>query len=83
MRAGRRALDGAPLLVLANKQDAPGALAAVEIKERLGLGRMSARACDVQPCSALNGDGLKAAAEWLVTRVRASRRGEVVRRKGV
>jgi ADP-ribosylation factor-like protein 3 len=70
------------LLVLANKQDAPGALAAVEIKERLGLGRHAGRACDVQPCSALNGDGLKTAAEWLVSRVKSSRRSDVVRRKG-
>jgi hypothetical protein len=68
--------------VLANKQDATGAVAAVELKERLGLARLSGRPCDLQPVSALNGDGLKAAAEWLVARVKTSRRADVVRRKG-
>ena len=68
--------------MLANKQDSPGAVAAVEVKERLGLGRFDSRACDVQPCSAMNGDGLKAAMSWVVSRVKSSRRADLVRRKG-
>lgn len=79
---GNGELHGAPVLVLANKQDAPGAVAAVELKERLGLGRFDSRPVDVQPCSAANGDGLKAAVDWLVNEAKHSKRAEVLRRKG-
>ena len=78
---GNRDLHGAPLLVLANKQDAPGAVAAVELRERLGLGKFDSRVSDVQSCSALNGDGLKTAVDWLVDRAKRSQRAELLKRK--
>ncbi len=80
--SGSGELHGAPLLVVANKQDAPGAMAAVELKERLGLGRLDSRPVDVQPCSALNGEGLKAAVDWLLSEAKHSKRTELMRRKG-
>ena len=73
---------GAPLLVMANKQDAAGAVGAVELKERLGLGKAETRPSDVQACSALTGDGLQPAVDWLMGRVRRSKRAEALRRKG-
>ena len=79
---GNRDLHGAPLLVLANKQDAPGAVGAVELRERLGLGKFdSSRTSDVQTCSAMNGDGLKAAVDWVIERSKRSQRAAFLRRK--
>lgn len=78
--AGNIDLHGAPFLILGNKQDAVGAIAAVELKQRLGLGKVDSRAIDVQPCSALTGDGLQPAIDWLVHRVKQSQRTEVLRR---
>ena len=75
-------LQGAPLLVLANKQDLPGAMAAVEVRERIGLGRFSRdRPIDVRPCSAVNGEGLEDATSWLVGEVKHSRRADSLRKK--
>lgn len=72
---------GAPLLVLANKQDAPRAVAGIEIKEHIGLNRYEHHVCDVQPCSAMTGDGLKQSIDWLIDRIKRSRRSEFLRRK--
>ena len=78
---GDRELHGAPLLVLANKQDAPGAIGAVELKERLGIGKYDTRVCAVKTCSALNGDGLKAAIDWAILNSKKSQRAELIRRR--
>ena len=78
---GNRDLLGAPLLILANKQDSPGAVGAAELKERLGVGKFDTRPTDVQTCSALNGDGLKSAIDWLVESSKRSRRTELIRRR--
>ncbi|KAJ3594867.1 hypothetical protein NHX12_004172 [Muraenolepis orangiensis] len=51
---------GVPVVVLANKQDAVGALTATELTERFNLPKMCAgRDWFVQPCSAATGFGLK------------------------
>jgi ADP-ribosylation factor related protein 1 len=87
-----RDLTGAPLLVLANKQDAPGAMAAIEIRERLGLGRDDVnslngngsgggRAVDVQPSSALDGDGLATSVDWVLEKIKKSHRADVLRKR--
>ncbi|XP_077014299.1 ADP-ribosylation factor-like protein 11 [Tamandua tetradactyla] len=47
-----------PFLVLANKQEVPGALPLVEIRDRLGLGRFQDRCWELRACSALTGQGL-------------------------
>jgi ADP-ribosylation factor related protein 1 len=79
--AGHRELYGAPLLVLANKQDVPGSLAAVELQDTLGLRSLDGRPVSVQPCSAVSGDGLKAGVEWVVERVKKSQRQDLLKRR--
>lgn len=81
MYVGNKELFGAPFLVLANKQDAPRAVAAIEIKDQLGLNEYDSHTCDVQPCSAVNGEGLKMAIDWLIEKIKKSRRTELIRRK--
>jgi ADP-ribosylation factor related protein 1 len=80
---GHRDLVGAPLLVVANKSDAPGAAGAAELKERLGLGRTDTRPLDVAPASALLGDGVGAAAAWVAAAARRGRRAEALRRRAL
>ncbi|KAM3875189.1 ADP-ribosylation factor-like protein 14 [Diretmus argenteus] len=55
-----QSLRGVPLLVLANKQDIPGALNPTELSQGLDLRRVcDGRAWFVQPCSAVTGMGLE------------------------
>jgi ADP-ribosylation factor protein 1 len=51
-------LQGAPLLVLANKQDLPQALSASELTDRLGLNGLRDRQWYIQSSCAMSGDGL-------------------------
>lgn len=52
-------LRGRPVVILANKQDLPGAASVTEIMEQLNLRKMCyAREWFVQPCSAVTGAGL-------------------------
>ncbi len=61
--------DGFPkdatLLVFANKQDAPDALAPSNVAERLCLGRLKQRQWFCQASIATRGDGLFEGMEWL------------------
>lgn len=60
-------LRGVPLLVFANKQDVPGALAAAEVSEELGLaGGENARPWSVRGCCAIKGEGLNDGLDWYV-----------------
>ncbi|XP_032831110.1 uncharacterized protein LOC116954578 [Petromyzon marinus] len=53
-------LDGAPLVVMANKQDLPGALGADEVGEALGLAQScKGRDWVVKACSVPTGHGLR------------------------
>lgn len=56
-------MKGVPLVVLANKQDLPGALAPDEISVRLGLGLVKDRQWHVQGTSAVSGDGIHEAVQ--------------------
>ncbi|XP_058897692.1 ADP-ribosylation factor-like protein 11 isoform X2 [Kogia breviceps] len=58
-------LASVPLLVLANKQEAPHALPLPEIRDRLGLHRFQGHSWELQGCSALTGEGLPEALESL------------------
>ncbi|CAI5946018.1 unnamed protein product [Closterium sp. NIES-64] len=62
-------LAGASLLVLANKQDLPGALSTEEMSEVLGLKVLAEgrRHCHLVPCSAKTGEGVLGGFEWLVS----------------
>ncbi|VDK80226.1 unnamed protein product, partial [Dibothriocephalus latus] len=52
-------LKGVPLLVLANKQDLVNAASADGLSEGLGLTSIRDRKWQIQPCSALSGEGLQ------------------------
>ena len=58
-------LLGVPLLVLANKQDAPTAIPADEIEELMHLGSIRDRTWSCFGCSALRGSGLVEGMKWL------------------
>ena len=59
-------LAGVPVLVLANKQDMPGALSPEEVAQRLGVHEVCRnRAVHVQGATATTGDGLYEGLEWL------------------
>ncbi|TYZ61149.1 hypothetical protein PybrP1_002117 [[Pythium] brassicae (nom. inval.)] len=61
-------LAGATLLIFANKQDLPGAVAAAEIADILELRseQFANRHWNIVSCSAFTGDGLVAGVDWLV-----------------
>lgn len=59
-------LKKAILLVFANKQDMEGAMSPAEVSEALGLAALKNRTCQIFKTSALKGEGLEEAMEWLV-----------------
>ena len=64
-------LHGLPLLVLLNKQDKENALKAPEAYAALRLGRIApGRRMHVQPCCALNLDGITNGLDWLAEAVK-------------
>ena len=66
-----------PLLVYANKQDAPGACTARDLQERLGLrveGSGSSQPISVCAVSALSGAGINDSVQWLVEALKSSPR---------
>lgn len=52
-------LLGVPVLVFANKQDLPSACPADQIASGLGLTQIRDRMWQIQPCSALSGEGIE------------------------
>ncbi|TKA51383.1 hypothetical protein B0A53_05314 [Rhodotorula sp. CCFEE 5036] len=73
-------VDGVPTLVLANKQDCEGAMAVEDIKQmfnKLIVGKMNVSEGGVLPISALRGDGIREAVDWLFLRVHNSRQSSV------
>jgi len=58
-------LRDAKLLVFANKQDLPNAMAAAEITEKLGLNRLSSKSWYIQATCATQGTGLYEGLDWL------------------
>lgn len=59
-------LAGASLLVLANKQDLPGALSGDEISKALSLSEIKTHNWSLFPVSATRGDSVLESFEWLV-----------------
>ncbi|KAG1359217.1 ADP-ribosylation factor-related protein 1 [Cocos nucifera] len=72
-------LRGAPLLILANKQDLPGAVSAEELARYLDLKELDGRLCMFQAVSAYDGMGIKSAIDWLVEVMERSKRTESLR----
>ncbi|XP_064635369.1 ADP-ribosylation factor-like protein 1 [Lineus longissimus] len=58
-------LKKAILVVLANKQDLEGAMKKAEVSNALGLTAIKNRQWTIVPTSAVKGEGLKEAMEWL------------------
>jgi signal recognition particle receptor subunit beta len=71
-------LLGAPLLVVANKQDAEGAAGLSDVADAFGLGKLDSRPVIVQPASAHSGQGLADGLKWLVEAVKRSPRRRLV-----
>ncbi|KAI7883463.1 ARF/SAR superfamily [Lichtheimia hyalospora FSU 10163] len=59
-------LAGATLLVFANKQDLPGAYSVRELRQALGLDNIKSHHWAIQDCSAVTGENLLGAMDWLV-----------------
>lgn len=58
-------LNGVPLMIFANKQDLAGAEPVGKIGEGLGLHNIKDRSWQIQPCSAMSGEGVRDGMEWV------------------
>jgi ADP-ribosylation factor related protein 1 len=74
-----RELSGAPVLIMANKQDLEGAAAAQEISDIFGAGQVHDRPIKVVPVCAYTGQGLKESIEWLLSVTRGTTRAQRLR----
>lgn len=74
------ALEGVPLLVLANKQDLPDPMSAAQIQSLLGLRNLMQIKWHVQPCSAKTNQGLADGLGWLEHTVGESTETAITRR---
>ncbi|XP_078157208.1 GTP-binding protein 1 [Carex rostrata] len=72
-------LQGAPLLILANKQDVPEAVLAEELERNLDLNDLDERLYMFQSVSAYEGTGIKFSIDWLVDAMERSKRTEMLR----
>ncbi|CAH2302227.1 ADP-ribosylation factor-like [Pelobates cultripes] len=63
-------MRGVPFLVMANKQDLPGARRPMDVAEALGLMKMQGHKWHVQGCCAATGDGLVEGLEILTNMVK-------------
>ncbi|KAG4945871.1 hypothetical protein AAZX31_15G099600 [Glycine max] len=72
-------LQGAPLLILANKQDIPEAVSADELARYLDLKKLDERVSMFEAVSAYDGMGIRESAEWLVEVMERSKRTEMLR----
>ncbi|KAL9553768.1 hypothetical protein PS6_003783 [Mucor atramentarius] len=69
------AVEGVPVLMLANKQDVSGALRVEQVKEvfnKIAV-KLGARDSRVLPVSALEGNGVEDAIDWLVLRLQRNK----------
>ncbi|KAJ9697635.1 hypothetical protein PVL29_009455 [Vitis rotundifolia] len=77
-------LQGAPLLILANKQDLGDAASSEEIARYLDLKKLDERVYMFEAVSAYDGMGIKESVDWLVEVMERSKRTEMLRvRAGV
>ncbi|XAR71731.1 hypothetical protein NMG60_11018134 [Bertholletia excelsa] len=72
-------LQGAPLLILANKQDLAEAVSAEEVARYLDLKKLDERAYTFEAVSAYDGTGIKESVNWLVEVMERSKRTEILR----
>uniref|UniRef100_A0ACB8EUL1 Uncharacterized protein n=1 Tax=Sphaerodactylus townsendi TaxID=933632 RepID=A0ACB8EUL1_9SAUR len=67
-------LRGVPLVLLANKQDLPGALPPMQVAEEMGLRKLVGSRWHVQGCCAVSGEGIPEAMTKLSEMVRSFRK---------
>ncbi|CAM6022671.1 unnamed protein product [Sphagnum balticum] len=67
-------LQGAPMLIFANKQDLPGAVIAEELDKYLDLKELNDRPSLVQAISAYDGSGIQEGVLWLVEAMKHTKR---------
>ena len=67
---GEEELRDACVLVLANKQDLPGAMNTAEVADALGLHQLKAKNWFIQATCATTGDGLYDGLDWLSKNVK-------------
>ncbi|KAK4385011.1 ADP-ribosylation factor-related protein 1 [Sesamum angolense] len=72
-------LQGAPLLILANKQDREQAVSIDELAQYLGLKTLDERVYAFKAVSAFDGLGIKESVNWLVDAMERSKRTETLR----
>ncbi|OAY75914.1 ADP-ribosylation factor-related protein 1-like [Ananas comosus] len=72
-------LRGAPLLILANKQDLPGSISAEDVARYLDLKELDERLYMFQAVSSYDGTGIKFGIDWLVEVMERSKRTEILR----
>ncbi|XP_038975045.1 ADP-ribosylation factor 2-like [Phoenix dactylifera] len=66
---GEDELQGATLLVFANKQDLPNAMSVSEITDKLGLHALRQRRWYIQSACATTGEGLYEGLDWLSSNI--------------
>lgn len=74
-------LQGAPVLILANKQDLPGALTSEELAKQLEVKDLEDRPSLVKDVCAYDGSGVKESVMWLVDAMKKSKRSEQLRQR--
>ncbi|CAA0830069.1 GTP-binding protein 1 [Striga hermonthica] len=72
-------LQGAPLLILANKQDLEDAVSVDELSQYLDLKKLDERVYTFQAVSAIDGLGIKESVNWLVDSMERSKRTDMLR----
>ncbi|CAA0832819.1 GTP-binding protein 1 [Striga hermonthica] len=72
-------LQGAPLLILANKQDLEDAVSVDELSQYLDLKKLDERVYTFQAVSAIEGLGIKESVNWLVGAMERSKRTDMLR----
>lgn len=72
-------LKGAPLLIVANKQDLPGAINDEELAKFLHLKELDERPYTFQAVSAYDGRGIRSGINWLVEQMEKSKRTETLK----
>ena len=73
MRLQEEELKGAVLAVLANKQDMEGAMSVAEVYSALGLEALKTRTFQIFKTSAIKGEGLDQAMDWLANALQAKK----------
>ncbi|CAM6101290.1 unnamed protein product [Calypogeia fissa] len=74
-------LQGAPVLIFANKQDLPGAASAEELGRQLHLKELDSRESNVMAISAYDGSGIRDGVTWLVEAMRTSKRTQDLKQR--